>query len=158
MAAVGLIIFNPSASQAQSKGPIKIGYIAPLTGAFAENGKDMTNGTILYLEEIGYQVAGRKIELVLEDDEANPSTGLTKLRKVVEKDGVHVVAGVFLASTGYAFHPYIEEKGIPANYQICSADDLIQMREGILEKWGFHKTTRVGWEVEISPPPPLEIG
>ena len=36
-AAVGLILFNPSASQAQVKGPIKIGYIAPLTGAFAEN-------------------------------------------------------------------------------------------------------------------------
>jgi branched-chain amino acid transport system substrate-binding protein len=137
-----IVAFSPV--WAQDKGPIKIGYIAPMTGAFAENGKDMQNGAIHYLEEIGYQVAGRKIELIVEDDEANPTTGMTKLRKVVEKDGVHVVAGVFLASTGYAFHPYIEEKKIPANYQICSADDLTQRKSAkwvVRTSWTSSQTT-----------------
>src|SRR4030042_2833048 len=106
--AVCMMTIGPLTCQAQTKGPIKIGYIIPVTGAFAEVGRDMTNGTVMFLEEIGYRVAGRKIEVITEDDEANPTTGLTKLRKVVERDGVPVVAGVFLASTGYAFHPYIE--------------------------------------------------
>ena len=38
----------------------------------------MLTGIELYLEEIGYQAAGRKIELIVEDDEANPAVGLTK--------------------------------------------------------------------------------
>ena len=57
----------------------------------AANGKDMLTGMELYLDEIGYQVAGRKIEFIVEDDEANPATSLTKTRKLVEKDGVHVM-------------------------------------------------------------------
>jgi len=44
----------------------------------ASNGKDMLAGFELYLEEIGHQVAGRKIELIVEDDEAVPATGLTR--------------------------------------------------------------------------------
>lgn len=129
LVAVNLFTFTPPVVCAQEKGPIKIGYIIPVTGAFAEVGRDMTNGTAMFLEEIGYRAGGRKIELITEDDEANPATGLTKLRKVVEKDGVHIVAGVFLASTGYAFNPYLEEKQVPANYQICSADDLTQRKK-----------------------------
>ena len=39
------------------------------------------------------KAAGRKIELIVEDDEAVPATGLTKTRKLVEKDGVHVMTG-----------------------------------------------------------------
>jgi branched-chain amino acid transport system substrate-binding protein len=132
LAAVSLITINPSVLLAQAKGPIKIGFIAPMSGAFAAQGKDMLAAIQLYLEEINYTAAGRKIELIVEDDEAIPATGMNKLRKVVEKDGVHVVAGVFLASTGYAFQPYLDDKKVPANYQICSSDDLTQR---ILSKW-----------------------
>jgi len=80
IAAVSLIMVSPSASLAQGKGPIKIGFISPLSGGMAANGKDMLTGIELYLEEIGYQAAGRKIEFLVEDDEANPATGLTKTR------------------------------------------------------------------------------
>ncbi|HXZ34563.1 MAG TPA: ABC transporter substrate-binding protein, partial [Thermodesulfobacteriota bacterium] len=108
VAAVSLVLLNPSVSPAQGKGPIKIGYISPLSGGMAANGKDMLAGIQLYLEEIGSQAAGRKIELIVEDDEANPATGLTKTRKLVEKDGVHLMTGGLMASTAYALAPYID--------------------------------------------------
>ncbi len=54
----------------------------------------------LYLEEIKYQVAGRKIELIVEDDEANPAVGLTKSRKLVEKDEVHLMTGGMIGCHG----------------------------------------------------------
>ncbi len=57
MVMVGLIAFNPLTSWAQAKGPIKIGFITPLSGGMAANGKDMLAGIQLYLEEIGYQVS-----------------------------------------------------------------------------------------------------
>ena len=133
-----LILFNPAASWAQAKGPIKIGFIAPLSGGMAATGKDMLNGIQLYLEEIGYQAAGRKIELIVEDDEAVPATGLTKTRKLVEKDGVHIMAGGLMASTGYALAPYIDSKEIPMTYPIMAPDDLTQRQRA---KW----IVRTGW-------------
>jgi branched-chain amino acid transport system substrate-binding protein len=126
VAAAGLMALASSASWAQAKGPIKIGFIAPLSGGMAATGKDMLNGIQLYLEEIGYQAAGRKIELIVEDDEAVPATGLTKTRKLVEKDGVHIMTGGLMASTGYALAPYIDSKEIPMTYPIMAPDDLTQ--------------------------------
>ncbi|NWF93851.1 MAG: ABC transporter substrate-binding protein [Syntrophaceae bacterium] len=133
-----LIALNPSTPWAQARGPIKIGFITPLSGGMAANGKDMLAGFQLYLEEIGYQVAGRKIELFVEDDEATPATGLTKTRKLVEKDGVHVMSGGLMASTGYALAPYIDSKEIPMTYPIMAPDDLTQRQRA---KW----IVRTGW-------------
>jgi branched-chain amino acid transport system substrate-binding protein len=127
-----LILFGPSATVAQGKGPIKIGFITALTGPAAANGKDMLLGLQLYLEEIGYQVAGRKIELITEDDEALPTTAMTKVRKLVEKDGVHVLTGVLSSACGYALAPYLDSKEIPTTYPIVSGDDLTQRKPA---KW-----------------------
>jgi branched-chain amino acid transport system substrate-binding protein len=136
--AVSFIMNSPSVSFAQAKGPIKIGWISPLSGGMAANGKDMLTGIELYLEEIGYQAAGRKIELLVEDDEANPATSLTKTRKLVEKDGVHIMTGGLMASTAYALAPYIDSKEIPTTYPIMSADDITQRK---IPKW----IIRTGW-------------
>ena len=40
---------------------IKVGFMAPLSGIFAQAGKDMLEGIKLAFEQIGYQTAGRKI-------------------------------------------------------------------------------------------------
>ena len=136
--AAAIMIFNPLLSWSQAKGPIKIGFISPLSGGMAANGKDMLTGIELYLEEIGYQAAGRKIELLVEDDEAVPATGLTKTRKLVEKDGVHIMTGGLMASTAYALAPYIDSKEIPMTYPIMSADDITQRK---IPKW----IIRTGW-------------
>src|SRR4029453_2273683 len=78
---------------AGAQGPIKIGFISPLTGAISPAGKDMYSGCELYWQESGWQMAGRKVEVVLEDNEGNPATALVKLRKLVENDRVPVGAG-----------------------------------------------------------------
>jgi branched-chain amino acid transport system substrate-binding protein len=74
----------------------------------------------------------------VEDDEANPATGLTKTRKLVEKDGVHLMTGGLMASTAYALAPYIDSKEIPMTYPIMSADDITQRK---IPKW----IIRTGW-------------
>src|SRR3989338_10996762 len=74
-------------------GPIRIGFIVPLSGAFAQNGRDILNGFLLLLDEAGYRAGGRQIQLIVEDDEAIPAVTLTKARKLVESDRVHLMAG-----------------------------------------------------------------
>ncbi|MGH8735647.1 MAG: ABC transporter substrate-binding protein, partial [Burkholderiales bacterium] len=127
LVALALPLLTPTATVAQS-GPIKIGMLAPLTGPFAQIGKDMVNGTELYLDEIGRQVGGRKIELIIEDDEGNPATALNKTRKMVEQDKVHIVTGGLLANVGYALQPYIDGQRIPATYPVMAADDITQRK------------------------------
>jgi len=112
----------------QTPPPIRIGFISPLSGAYAQNGRDILNGLLLYLEEAGYRMAGRPVQLVVEDDEAIPAVGLTKARKLIERDQVHLMAGALLSSTGYALAPYIDSVGIPMLYPVVSADDLTQRR------------------------------
>src|SRR5262249_24027709 len=118
--------------EAHAQGAIKIGMIAPLSGPFAQIGKDMVTGTELYLDEIGRQAAGRKIELLVEDDEGNPSVGVTKVRKLVEGDRVHVVTGGLLAWTGYAIQPYVDAQKIPTTYPVMAGDDMTQRKPA---KW-----------------------
>ena len=117
---------------AQAPGPIKIGFVAPLSGAIAQAGKDMYSGCELFWEESGWQMAGRKLEVILEDNEGAPATSLTKARKLVESDKVHMLAGVILSNVAYALVPYIEAQGIPTIYPINSADDLTQRKR---PKW-----------------------
>src|SRR5439155_1209859 len=59
-------------------------------------------------------------------------TALTKARKLVENDRVHMLAGVILSNVAYALVPYIEAQGIPTIYPINSADDLTQRKR---PKW-----------------------
>src|SRR5262249_55839753 len=118
-----LMLLVPAAALAQT-GPIKIGLLAPLSGAFSATGKDMLVGAELYLEETGRQVSGRKIELIVEDSEGVPATALTKARKLVDQDKVHVLTGGLLASTGYALQPYVDGQKVPTTFPVIAADDL----------------------------------
>src|SRR5438876_12180942 len=131
--ATGVVVGQSAASV-----PIKVGFIAPLSGPYVQNGRDILNGFLLYLEEIGYRAGGRELQVIVEDDEAIPAVGLTKARKLVERDNVHVMAGTLLSSTGYALAPYIDSVRVPMLYPVVSADDLTQRRRA---QW----VVRTGW-------------
>src|SRR5581483_9392917 len=63
---VGLLLAGAllaGATEARAQAALKIGFLAPLSGPFAQTGKDMVAGTEVYLDEIGRQVGGRRIEL-----------------------------------------------------------------------------------------------
>jgi len=110
---------------------IRIGYLGPLTGIFAKDGKDMLDGLRLSLEQVGYQVGGRKIELFEEDTEGNTATALAKYRKLVDHDKIHVLTGVLLANVGYSLVPQIERDQLPTLF-LTTPDDLTKRK---IAKW-----------------------
>jgi len=127
-----------SRSGAAAGVPIRIGFLAPLSGPYVQNGRDILNGFLLALDEMSYRIAGRPIELIVEDDEAIPAVGLTKARKLIERNDVHLMAGALLSSTGYALAPYLDSVGVPMLYPVVSADDLTQRKRS---QW----VVRTGW-------------
>ena len=105
------LLVNQAAAQA--KPPIKIGFIAPTSGGFAPSGEECILGAKMYFEEIGYEVAGRKIELIVEDEQARPDVGLTKAQKLVERDKVQVLMGVVSSAVALAINEYARDKKVP---------------------------------------------
>ena len=57
---VALVCVLGATEEASAQGPVRIGFISPLSGAIAQAGKDMYSGCELYWEENGWQMAGRK--------------------------------------------------------------------------------------------------
>jgi branched-chain amino acid transport system substrate-binding protein len=115
--AMCVMVFGPAVAIAQT--PVKIGMLVPLTGVFTRNGREALDGTRLYLDEIGWKVNGRTIELLVEDDEGKPDVGLTKARKLVERDAVHMLKGIVSSAVGLAVAAYAKDRKVPL---IASAD------------------------------------
>lgn len=75
---------------------IKIGHVAPMTGAIAHLGKQNENGALLAVEEInkaGLTINGKKLilKLVPEDDVADPKTAIQVAQKLVDAKVIAVV-------------------------------------------------------------------
>src|SRR6266702_7711831 len=94
--------FNAPAPAAEE---LRIGFIAPKTGIFAQLGIDMQNGFQMYLDEHKGELGGAKVSLIVEDDQGKPDTGVTRANKLILSDKVHMLVGGVLATTGYALAP-----------------------------------------------------
>jgi len=125
-AALGLLLLV-LATPAMAADPVKIGFIAPLSGIFAPAGKDMAEGIKMAFEQAGYQAAGKKLELIEEDNEGNPATAQAKYRKLVSQDRIHALTGVLLSNIGYALVPPIERDRLPSLF-LTTPDDLTKRR------------------------------
>jgi len=105
---------------------LKIGFLAPMTGIFAQIGKDMENGFQMYIDEQKGSFAGAKVTFIVEDEEGKPPVGVRKAEKLARQDHVHLMVGGLLASTGYAIAPVSNRVKTVYVLSIAAADDLTQ--------------------------------
>lgn len=98
---------------AQDATPIKIGFLADLTGPFADVGKDMVEGTRLALRKLDNKIAGRPVELNIQDSAGNPDTGLSKARLLVEQSKVDLLAGVYHGGVAMSVAFYAKQQKFP---------------------------------------------
>jgi branched-chain amino acid transport system substrate-binding protein len=87
--------------------PIKVGVLLPFSKALAVLGEDTFAGFNLGLKEGGGEISGRKVAIVKEDDTADPSVGVSKVRKLIEKDEVDVVVATVHSGVAAAIRNYI---------------------------------------------------
>ena len=118
---------------------VKIGLAAPLTGSEAHVGEDIRNGGQLAVDDInaaGVIVGGErlKIELVVEDDEANPTKAATVAQALVDRKVAGIV-GHFNSGASIPASRIYAEAGVP---QISPASTNPKYTEQ-----GFKTTFRV---------------
>lgn len=76
-------------------GPIKIGFIGPLSGDAATYGEPMRNAVSLAVDEINASggVKGRQIEVIYEDGKCNGKDAATATQKLINVDKVKIIIG-----------------------------------------------------------------
>jgi branched-chain amino acid transport system substrate-binding protein len=113
----------PSVLEAQ--GPVKVGFIYPDSGPFAQLGLDLRDGFLLYWSQVGNKAGGRAVEVLVETKGSNkPDEGLTKARRLVERDKVHILGGIIATPVAYALRSYVIEKKVPIIIMNAGADEL----------------------------------
>ena len=86
--------FGASLALAQS-GPIKIGVVTPLSGTYTPIGEQVKMGLDLAAKEINAAggINGRKVDLIYEDEEANPAVATQKAEKLFQVERVEFLTG-----------------------------------------------------------------
>ena len=95
---------------AQTKAPIRLGHLNSFTGGIAYAAEISLNAMNLYFDSINWTVAGRKIEIIKEDDQFNPQVGLQKAKKLIESDKVDLLVGVQASNVALAVLNYMKQQ------------------------------------------------
>ena len=94
-------------------GTVKIGLIVPMTGGQASTGKQLDNAVRLYIQQHGDTVAGKKIEVILKDDGANPENTKRLAQELIVNEKVEIIAGFGITPTALAAAPLATQAKIP---------------------------------------------
>jgi branched-chain amino acid transport system substrate-binding protein len=124
--AAGLLVLGACVGAPASAQELRIGFLAPTTGIFAQLGTDMLNGFRMYLDEHNGSLGGAKVAFTVEDTQGKPDTAVTKAKKFILLDKVDMLVGGVLATTGYALAPVATREKILYIGSIATADDLGQ--------------------------------
>jgi branched-chain amino acid transport system substrate-binding protein len=95
--------------------PIRIGALTSLTGNFTPWGVQVRAGMQFAANEINQAggVGGRRIELVVADDQTKAEEGARALERLIEREGVVAVGGVISSDTGLATARIAEQSKVP---------------------------------------------
>lgn len=125
---------------------VKIGHVAPLSGAQAHYGKDNENGVRMAIEDLnaqGVTINGKKVKLEIqaEDDAADPKQGTAAAQKLCDAKvaGVvgHLNSGTTIPAskvyndcgiphvTGAATNPNLTKPGYKTTYRIIANDNAL---------------------------------
>src|SRR5262245_37746329 len=118
------------AARSAAADELRIGFLAPVTGPFAQIAKDMRNGFAMYLDDRKGDFHGAMVKLVVEDTQGKPAVAVLKAEKLVKQDQVHVLVGGLLASTGYALAPVSTRDKVVYIASIPASDNLTQRDAG----------------------------
>ena len=125
---------------------VKLGHVAPMSGAQASYGKDNENGARMAIEDLnaqGVTIGGKKVkfELMAEDDAADPKQGTAAAQKLCDSKvaGVigHLNSGTTIPAskvyndcgipmvTGAATNPNLTKPGYKTTFRIIANDNAL---------------------------------
>lgn len=107
--ATATLMAMPSLSQSAATVPVKIGFIAELSGPQAALGQDQYDGFMLLVERNGGKLGGVPVQVLKEDSQLKPEVGVQLANKLIEKERVSIITGVTFSNVMMAIHKPITE-------------------------------------------------
>ena len=110
-----LFLFAACAFAAPSGDPVKIGYLATLTGDGATWGQHERDGALLAVKEINEAggVLGRPLELVYYDVRGRQEDAIQAARRLVHEDKVVAIGGTNYSGLNIATASVVTVAGVP---------------------------------------------
>lgn len=108
---------------------LRLGQSLPLTGPLAELGSEYRDGMQAYFNQINAKggIHGKKIELITLDDAYVVERTVENTKKLIEKDNVFALLGMFGSANYGAIIPLINETQIPSVAPYTGSDALRAM-------------------------------
>jgi branched-chain amino acid transport system substrate-binding protein len=104
---------TPTGPGAPTGPEFKLGVVLPYSGVYAELGNSITNGLRMYFDSVGNQAGNRKITMVTADEQVALADAVAATKKVVEQDGVDMVAGYVSSPNAAGNRDYLHGLKLP---------------------------------------------
>lgn len=106
---------------------VVIGTFQALSGPYAIIGQEMSKGMKAYFNWINSRggIHGRKIELIIADDQLNPAKTVVEVKRLVEQDKVFAIVGGLGTYGCLAVMDYLEQNKVPFVYQGAGTSKLV---------------------------------
>ena len=114
-AVASILVLALAGAECAAEGPVKIGYLAALTGDYAQYGITEVNMAKMVVEETNAKggVLGRQIELVVYDTKTRNEDAVNAVRRMIESDGVCVIVGANSSGINIATAPIVHNGKVP---------------------------------------------
>ncbi len=94
---------------------VKLGLVAAMSGQSAKSGEAIVRGLSLAIDEINAKggLLGKKVELLVRDDESNPAKGVIAARELVQREKVAAFFGGLDTPVSVAIVPFANQSKVP---------------------------------------------
>jgi branched-chain amino acid transport system substrate-binding protein len=118
---------SAAAGRSTAKQPIKIGVLTSLTGTFTPWGIQTRDGSQLAVNEINAKggVDGRKLKLVVADDQSSPNSGISGFKLLTQHDHVVSIGGLIDSDVALATARLTEKAHVPMFLVKAGANEIL---------------------------------
>ena len=139
MAILAVLFIFAAAGMALAAEPIKIGYLAALTGDYAGYGTVEVNMAKIVVDDINAKggVLGRPIELVVYDTKTRNEDAVNAVRRMIESDKVVTIVGANSSGVNIATAPIVNDGKVP-QIGTCTTNPLVTVDDkGVARPYSF---------------------
>ena len=101
-----------STGTALAQAPIKIGFMAELSGPQGALGQDQYDAFMMVVERNGGKLGGVPVTIIREDSQLKPEVAVQIVDKLIEKDNVSIITGVTFSNVMMAVNKKIVDKEV----------------------------------------------
>jgi branched-chain amino acid transport system substrate-binding protein len=106
-----LVLALAGASSAYAQAPIKIGFVATLSGPAGALGQDQYDAFMMVVEANGGKLGGVPVQVIKEDDQLKPDVGVQIIQKFAEREKTPIITGVTFSNVMMAMSKPLAESG-----------------------------------------------